>query len=357
MAQIRPKIYLAQAAWRLVKEFAGIYNIKHINVISQMDTDLIIDELFKTLLPAYPYKRTQHESHDGRRLQRDKDRKLFKNMIRPAIYAVKDFKHPARYWQKGVHKTNDRSLILEGVSFIFASHLEHKQDSVVWTSYDRNIRNELELAYYNKYHHSVCKIMASTARSFIDDPFLRTLVYEGVAGSMPLELLPRLDIESMPNELKNELWIDILHNAVAQQYSASISHEKLLRSSIFAVLANHKRRQEVYKNLVKINKSGKYRCACGKLVTSRSERSHILSNTHSTNILRDMNMTTLEAWYKVSGTVPHGFFRDDQGQWKHIIPADSKRTIHHIIKHNDGVNLCDYISRSPDGRGNARPIN
>ena len=80
MAQIRPKIYLAQAAWRLVKEFAGIYNIKHINVISQMDTDLIIDELFKTLLPAYPYKRTQHESHDGRRLQRDKDRKLFKNM-------------------------------------------------------------------------------------------------------------------------------------------------------------------------------------------------------------------------------------------------------------------------------------
>ena len=352
MAEARPKIYLAQAAWRLVKEFAGIYNIKHINAISQLDSDIIIDELFKTLLPAYG-----HGALPSKRIQRDRDRRLFKNMIRPAIYAVNDFKRPARYWHKGVHKTNDRSLILEGVSFIFDSHLKHKQGSVVWKSYDRNIRSELEHAYYNRHHYSVCKIMASTARSFIDDPFLRTRVYEGAAGNMPLEVLPRLDIESMPSEMKNELWNDILHNAVAQQYSASISHEKLLRSSIFAVLANHKRREEVYKNLAKIAKSGKYRCACGKLVSSRSERSHILSKSHSFNILRDMNMNTLEAWYKVSGTVPHGFFRDDQGQWKHIIPADKKRTIFHIIKHKNGVNLCDYISRRPDGSGEARPIN
>ena len=328
MSESKPKHYLAQAAWRLVKEYAGIYSFKHFGTISTISYELLLEVMTKELI------------------SNSKDRARFKKKY----LCVEEYKFPQYRWHK-VNSSLTDDYINAVSTLVVGPRVPRAYPTDRFVATARHITNELSVAYYNKYHYAACKVMAAAAESIADDKMLDASVFRTTPGAMPITWLPAVKLELLQPSVLDDLAHDVLKSAIKSSNEASIAHKTHIHKFILEALPTHPNRKKLYERLLYVTKAGMIKCACGKSITSASYHKHLRSHNHTFSIMREYNMHTLEYWYQETGKTPYGFFRKEDGTWRHIIPEDPTRPLLHLIRHPGGINLCEYISTTADGRG------
>ena len=89
-------------------------------------------------------------------------------------------------------------------------------------------------------------------------------------------------------------------------------------------------------------------CGCLLSTKPSAQRAHFKTINHCKTILQTININTIERWWRETGEIPPGFTRKAY-RWEHIIPADSKRGYRHPIAHKGSIDLVPHIDASLSG--------
>lgn len=327
-----PPQFLAQAAWHLVKEFAGIYN------------------------NSYMYhKFPQYE---------------LSVLLRAAPLEF-GFTHPIHTLKEGVRPT----------------HLFHPDQGVL-KPVPRHYLNEMSYAYFKLMHpHYVTgaapkrvprdwnskKVGGVNTGIDIGLTWLASdkwIDWDGVWWS-PSQIdngtitqkLPPIGFKTYNTE--RVLWNFLEECIETAAIQNSVQAIPLVKANLFKVIARHPSRHAIYKELDRLHKGERRRCLCGSNVPTNSKSAltrHLKTSRHCKNVTYKSNLHTIAKWHRHTGFIPVGFEQTSIlpftsiNTLSHIIPADSKRTAKHwvskaLLKPSESVDLVELMRKDTNGRG------
>lgn len=324
-----PPQFLAQAAWRLVKEFAGIYNNSYMyHKFPQYELSV--------LLCAAPLE--------------------FR------------FTHPIHTLKEGVRPT----------------HLFHRDQGVL-KPVVRHYLNEMSYAYFKLMHPDyvtgaapkrVPHDLNRSVNTGIERPQFNDITsdkwidWDGVWWS-PSQIdngtitqkLPPIGFKTYKTE--RVLWKFLEECIETAAIQNSVQAIPLVKANLFKVIARHPSRHAIYKELDRVHKGERRRCLCGSNVRTNSKSvlaRHLKTSRHCKNVTYNSNLHTIAKWHCHTGFIAVGFEQTSIlpftsiNTLSHIIPADSKRTAKHWVskklrKPSESVDLAVRMSDDTGGRG------
>ena len=163
--------------------------------------------------------------------------------------------------------------------------------------------------------------------------------------------------KSTINEIDWALGTQLTHETISEYYDTN----KRIKSNFCKKIANHPKRKAIYSGLKLGIASPSQICACGsELPLNASWNQHFKSIIHCKTLLENINITTIERWWKETGESPPGFTRTNTGYWQHIIPEDLKRgtpTCRHPVLRTSEVDIVPYMCKNLSGwRNNTQHI-
>jgi len=213
----------------------------------------------------------------------------------------------------------------------------------------RHYNKEVSEQYYKKHYPEFLATLHAMDSVLSKDKKLRSSPFDAIKPIDTNRLL-----ESELQELTSRATLE-----AAQAGAAAHSQFCVLKKAILAECTASPHRLEVYKALNQAVQRRQCLCACGCTVptTGRAFQKHLKSNKHCKKVLEKCSLSSLEAWYQSTGNVPPGFTRNASCDFSHIIPEDSKRAVgSHSIRHKNSVDLGNFLSKYPWGRGGAYRI-
>lgn len=155
--------------------------------------------------------------------------------------------------------------------------------------------------------------------------------------------------KSTINEIDWLLGTQLTRETISAYYDAEFQ----IKTNFCKKIANHPKREAIYNGLKVGIATPTQVCACGReLPLTASWNEHFKSVRHCRTILENINMTTIERWWRETGESPPGFIRTNTGNWRHIIPADRKRgnpaSLHPVLRTSE-IDIVPYMCQKLSG--------
>lgn len=345
-----PPQHLAQAAWRLVKEFAGIYNNPfNYQEFAQCELSVLL-------------------------------RQGIGGQIDYAIHTLKEGTHPVFLF----HQDSASPGVLKPVKRHYLTEMSYAYFKLMHPEYVSGATPKRVPYGWNG--KKVCSVNTkinlrdfdSIARdSVIDWETEKTKWWKPshidncIDGSLRLPPIKWTSAQTDPG-----LWLYLEQTIEEHSVQNSAAAIPIAKASVLKTLARHPLRNSVYKKLDKVLNNKTRACLCGAVISTRRKSDldrHLKTHSHCVRIFRNANLSTINNWWDTTGNVPVGFTRDLSVRarppldvWRHVIPEDRKRPVKHYayrcIQHMRAhgqphldpcmsFTLHSSLRRSTDGRG------
>jgi hypothetical protein len=335
-----PPQHLAQAAWRLVKEFAGIYNNHYeYHMFPQYELSVL---LYETSLFMQNY------THYGIAIR------TLQEGVRPTYLFHQDPESP------GVLKPVERHYITEmSYAYFTLKHPEYVSGT------------DPKRVPYHWNGRKVCGVNTAIDLTQFDDiAHSEWIDWNGtwwspsqINNGSSRQKLPPIGFKCYNTE--PELW-KFLEECIEQHAIENSARAiPVAKANFFKAVARHPSRNAIYEELHRVHKGRRRRCMCGTLVPTNRKSvldRHLKTTTHCKNVTYKSNLRTIAKWHHITGYTPVAFERRSTlpfptiDTWSHVIPADSKRTNRHwctkaLLKPSEAVELTFLMRRATDGHG------
>ena len=153
--------------------------------------------------------------------------------------------------------------------------------------------------------------------------------------------------KSTIDEIDWSLGTQVTHETITDYYNEQTKKN----TSLCRQISTHPKKESIYNGFKLALKKPTQLCACGHVLSTNptAQRNHFKSVKHTKDILKNINIMTVERWWRETGESPPGFTRHNS-KWSHIIPADPKRSAKHPIAHKGSIDLVPHIDATLSGR-------
>lgn len=345
-----PPQRLAQAAWRLVKEFAGIYNNPfNYQEFAQCELSVLLKQGIG-------------------------------NQIHHAIHTLREGSRPTHLF----HQDSASPGVLKPVKRHYLTEMSYAYFKLMHPDYVSGATPKRVPYGWNG--KKVCSVNTKiNLRDFNDIAHDSSIDWEAenknwwkpshidncIDGSLRLPPIKWISAQTDPG-----LWFYLEQSIAEQSVQNSAAAIPVAKASFLKTLARHPSRNSVYKKLDKVVSTKKRACLCGAVISTRRKSDldrHLKTHSHCIKIFKNANLTTINNWWDTTGNVPLGFTRDLSAEWwepldvwRHVIPDDRKRPVNHYgyrciqrlraqghpnLDPCMSFNLHSSLRRSTDGRG------